>query len=253
MRALRWSQDPPDTVDPSDPVECDRRGQTSSWSATAERHQPKGLSLMPEAVIVDAVRTPVGRAFKGSLATLRPDETLAFIIDQLLERNPGVDPAQRRGGRRGLRPAAGPAGQQHRPARRPPERQARPGDQRLDDQPVLRLGPRRDPHRGQRRRRRAGRRVHRRRRRVRVALQRGAGSRPPGGPEREAAGQGARPAERLHRDGPDGRERRAEATASPASSRTSSPSARRTAPSRPRSPGSSIARSSRSRWPTEPS
>ncbi|HEU4656633.1 MAG TPA: acetyl-CoA C-acyltransferase [Capillimicrobium sp.] len=47
---------------------------------------------MPEAVIVDAVRTPVGRAFKGSLASLRPDETLAFIIDQLLERNPGVDP-----------------------------------------------------------------------------------------------------------------------------------------------------------------
>ncbi len=47
---------------------------------------------MPKAVIVDAVRTPVGRAFKGSLATLRPDETLAFVVDQLLERNPGVDP-----------------------------------------------------------------------------------------------------------------------------------------------------------------
>jgi acetyl-CoA C-acetyltransferase len=48
---------------------------------------------MPEAVIVDAVRTPVGRAFKGSLASLRPDETTAFVIDQLLERNQGVDPA----------------------------------------------------------------------------------------------------------------------------------------------------------------
>src|SRR4051794_27711348 len=47
---------------------------------------------MPEAVIVDAIRTPVGRAFKGSLASLRPDETLAYVIDQLLERNPGVDP-----------------------------------------------------------------------------------------------------------------------------------------------------------------
>jgi acetyl-CoA C-acetyltransferase len=47
---------------------------------------------MPEAVIVDAVRTPVGRAFKGSLASLRPDETLAFVVDQLLERNPDVDP-----------------------------------------------------------------------------------------------------------------------------------------------------------------
>ncbi|MDX6700771.1 MAG: acetyl-CoA C-acetyltransferase, partial [Baekduia sp.] len=48
---------------------------------------------MPEAVIVDALRTPVGRAFKGSLASLRPDETLAFVVDQLLERNPGVDPS----------------------------------------------------------------------------------------------------------------------------------------------------------------
>ena len=48
---------------------------------------------MPEAVIVDAVRTPVGRAFKGSLASLRPDEATAFIIDQLLERNAGVDPS----------------------------------------------------------------------------------------------------------------------------------------------------------------
>ena len=48
---------------------------------------------MPEAVIVDVIRTPIGRAFKGSLASLRPDETAAFVIDQLLERNPGLDPA----------------------------------------------------------------------------------------------------------------------------------------------------------------
>jgi acetyl-CoA C-acetyltransferase len=47
---------------------------------------------MPEAVIVDAVRTPVGRAFKGSLAQLRPDDTGAFIVDSLLERNPAVAP-----------------------------------------------------------------------------------------------------------------------------------------------------------------
>jgi len=48
---------------------------------------------MPEAVIVDTIRTPIGRAFKGSLAQLRPEETGAFVVDQLLERNPGVDPA----------------------------------------------------------------------------------------------------------------------------------------------------------------
>lgn len=47
---------------------------------------------MPEAVIVDTVRTPIGRAFKGSLAGLRPDETGAYVVDQLLERNPDVAP-----------------------------------------------------------------------------------------------------------------------------------------------------------------
>jgi acetyl-CoA C-acetyltransferase len=48
---------------------------------------------MPEAVIVDTIRTPIGRAFKGSLAQLRPDEMGAYVVDQLLERNPDVDPA----------------------------------------------------------------------------------------------------------------------------------------------------------------
>ena len=47
---------------------------------------------MAEAVIVDAVRTPIGRAFKGSLAQQRPDEMGAFIVDKLLERNPDVNP-----------------------------------------------------------------------------------------------------------------------------------------------------------------
>jgi acetyl-CoA C-acetyltransferase len=49
---------------------------------------------MPEAVIVDAVRTPIGRAFKGSLAGLRPDETGAHVVDRLLERNEALDPAE---------------------------------------------------------------------------------------------------------------------------------------------------------------
>jgi acetyl-CoA C-acetyltransferase len=49
---------------------------------------------MPEAVIVDAIRSPIGRAFKGSLAGLRPDETGAYVVDQLLERNPDFDPAE---------------------------------------------------------------------------------------------------------------------------------------------------------------
>ena len=47
---------------------------------------------MPEAVIVDAARTPIGRAFKGSLAQQRPDEMGAFVVDSLLARNEGIDP-----------------------------------------------------------------------------------------------------------------------------------------------------------------
>jgi acetyl-CoA C-acetyltransferase len=47
---------------------------------------------MPEAVIVDAVRSPIGRAFKGSLVGIRPDDLGAYIVDALLDRNPGVDP-----------------------------------------------------------------------------------------------------------------------------------------------------------------
>src|SRR5215468_2173662 len=53
----------------------------------------QGEHRMPDAVIVDTVRTPIGRAFKGSLAQMRPDEMGAYVVDQLLERNPGVDPA----------------------------------------------------------------------------------------------------------------------------------------------------------------
>jgi acetyl-CoA C-acetyltransferase len=46
---------------------------------------------MPEAVIVDAIRTPIGRAFKGSLKTVRADELAAIPIRALIERNEAVD------------------------------------------------------------------------------------------------------------------------------------------------------------------
>jgi acetyl-CoA C-acetyltransferase len=49
---------------------------------------------MPEAVIVDAIRTPIGRAMKGSLKTVRADDLAALPIRTLIERNPGVDFAQ---------------------------------------------------------------------------------------------------------------------------------------------------------------
>ena len=43
---------------------------------------------MPEAVIVSSVRTPVGRGFKGSLRTSRPDDLAALVIKQALARVP---------------------------------------------------------------------------------------------------------------------------------------------------------------------
>ena len=46
---------------------------------------------MPEAVIVDAVRTPIGRAAKGSLKDVRADELAAVPLRALVERNPEVD------------------------------------------------------------------------------------------------------------------------------------------------------------------
>ena len=49
---------------------------------------------MPEAVIVDAIRTPIGRAMKGSLRAVRADELAALPIRTLIERNPEVDFSQ---------------------------------------------------------------------------------------------------------------------------------------------------------------
>src|SRR3954463_10602957 len=46
---------------------------------------------MPEAVIVDAIRTPIGRAFKGSLKDVRADDLASVPLKALVERNPGVD------------------------------------------------------------------------------------------------------------------------------------------------------------------
>jgi acetyl-CoA C-acetyltransferase len=49
---------------------------------------------MPDAVIVDAVRTPIGRAGKGSLKDIRADDLAAVPLRALVERNPEVDFAQ---------------------------------------------------------------------------------------------------------------------------------------------------------------
>jgi len=49
---------------------------------------------MPEAVIVCAVRTPVGRAPKGALSTTRPDDLAATALNGALDRLPALDRAE---------------------------------------------------------------------------------------------------------------------------------------------------------------
>ena len=47
---------------------------------------------MPEAVIVSAARTPIGRANKGSLKDFRPDDLTALIVRAALDKIPALDP-----------------------------------------------------------------------------------------------------------------------------------------------------------------
>jgi acetyl-CoA C-acetyltransferase len=47
-----------------------------------------------EAVIVATARSPIGRAFKGSLKEIRPDDLSVQVVRALLEKLPALDPAQ---------------------------------------------------------------------------------------------------------------------------------------------------------------
>src|SRR6202043_2286446 len=49
---------------------------------------------MREAVLVSAVRTPVGKAPKGTLRTTRPDDLAALVIKEAIARVPGLDPKE---------------------------------------------------------------------------------------------------------------------------------------------------------------
>jgi acetyl-CoA acyltransferase len=49
---------------------------------------------MPEAVIVSALRTPVGRAYKGTLRATRPDDLAALVILQAIARVPGLSASE---------------------------------------------------------------------------------------------------------------------------------------------------------------
>jgi acetyl-CoA C-acetyltransferase len=49
---------------------------------------------MPEAVVVATARSPIGRAFKGSLTSIRPDDLTAQMVTAALAKVPQLDPAQ---------------------------------------------------------------------------------------------------------------------------------------------------------------
>jgi len=49
---------------------------------------------VPEAVIVAATRSPIGRAFKGSLVDVRPDDLTAAVVQAALDQVPQLDPTE---------------------------------------------------------------------------------------------------------------------------------------------------------------
>ena len=49
---------------------------------------------MPEAVIVAAARSPIGRANKGSMVDVRPDDLAATIVNAALAKVPQLDPTE---------------------------------------------------------------------------------------------------------------------------------------------------------------
>src|SRR6201984_1270793 len=49
---------------------------------------------MPEAVIVSAARSPIGRAMKGSLVSMRPDDLAVQMVRAALDKVPALNPHQ---------------------------------------------------------------------------------------------------------------------------------------------------------------
>jgi len=48
---------------------------------------------MPEAVIVAAARSPIGRANKGHLVDVRPDNLAAYVVTKVMQKVPQLEPA----------------------------------------------------------------------------------------------------------------------------------------------------------------
>src|ERR1700722_14831446 len=82
------------------PPMCVLVGRTVSHRATKDLGRHKLLSsnerggAMPEAVIVATARSPIGRAFKGSLTSIRPDDLTAQMVTKALSQVPQLDPGE---------------------------------------------------------------------------------------------------------------------------------------------------------------
>ena len=137
-------------------------------SQTDDSPISRGVTTMPEAVIVATARTPIGRANKGSLVECRPDDLAGVHHQGGARQGAEPRPADRRGRDPGLRPARRRGGVQHRPRGGPARRPAR--RPRGHRQPVLLLVAADHPHGRPRHQGRRGRRLRRRRRRDRQPL-----------------------------------------------------------------------------------
>ena len=180
---------------------------------------------MPEAVIVSTARSPIGRAMKGSLVSMRPDDLAAQMVRAALDKVEALNPHQIDDLILGCGLPGRRAGLQHGPRGRRRARLRLPAGHHR--QPLLFVVAADHPDGVPRDQGRRGRRVHLRRRRDGVPIRQGqlglvAGhqepavrrGRPADGHRRRGRHRLARPPQRprhprrLHRDGSDRRERR---------------------------------------------
>ena len=224
---------------------------------------------MPEAVIVAAARTPIGRANKGSLKDFRPDDLAALDHQAALDKVPALDPNDIDDLYLGCGLPGRRVGQQHGPRRQRAERLGRRA--RRDHHPLLLLLGADLPDGAPRDQGRRGRRLRLRRRRDRVPVRQGHLGPPARHPQPPLRRRQARTEETAeggqdwHDPREDGllpdvyiamgqtAENLATCAASTARSSTSSASAPRTSPRRPSPTASGPARSPRSPRPTAPS
>ena len=133
---------------------------------------------MPEAVIVAAARSPIGRAGKGSLVDVRPDDLAAAIVRAALDQGARARPGRHRRPLPRLRAARRRAGLQHGPGGRDPARPRPPAGRH--HHPLLLVQPADHPDGVPRDQGRRGRRVRLGGGRVRLALRQGQLRRAPG-------------------------------------------------------------------------